>query len=346
MWRIILLPFAWIYGIVLTLRHLLFDWGILSSSKFEQPIIVIGNLSLGGTGKSPHTLYLAHLLSNYKTAILSRGYRRQSKGFRLVEVDSNVWETGDEPLMFKRSNPEVMVSVCEDRCEGIRRLNATSSPPNVILLDDAYQHRKLQPGLSVLLFDYKSLNQPSFLIPAGNRRDVMNRWKKADIILITKSPERGNYKELSYRDKFKGKEVFFSRYEYKHLLSFDGKESPLSIMKDKSIVLVTGIADSNALKNKVEEYAKDLNHMNYDDHHDFTQNDIVNIQKNMVMFAPEKSIYLTTSKDRTRLISMISTSEHKNWFSIEIGVEIDESEKFDKLIVNYVERTQRNRFVH
>lgn len=331
---------------VLRFRHLLYDWAILRSTKFEQAIIVIGNLSLGGTGKSPHTLYIASILKQYRTSILSRGYGRKTKGFRMVEVDSNVSETGDEPLMFKRSYPGVIVSVCEDRCEGIRRLNKASILPEVILLDDAYQHRKLQPGLSVLLFDYKSLNRPSFLIPAGNRRDVMSRWKKADVILITQSPERGNYNELSFRYKFKEKAVFFSRYEYKQLLSFDGNEFSLSFLNGKSIVLVTGIADSSALKIKIGEFAKELKHMNFGDHHDFTQSDIANIQKNMVMFAPDESIYVTTSKDRTRLISMISESDLKNWYSVEIGVEIDESEKFDKLILSYVERTQRNRVVH
>jgi tetraacyldisaccharide 4'-kinase len=325
---------------------MLYDYGVLKSTKFDMPVIVIGNLSLGGTGKSPHTLYIAKVLSMYRTAILSRGYGRKSNGFVEVHSDSDVELVGDEPLMFKTFMPEVSVNVCEDRCEGIKRLNGASYPPDVILLDDAYQHRKLQAGFSVLLFDYQSLMKPSFLIPAGKRRDVFNRWKKADVIVVSKSPEREKINRQKIESKFADKNVFYSRYNYKYIQSFDNIDKGLDYINGKLVILVTGIADSSSMVDMISERAKLVIHKEFGDHHAYTTAELNDMQKKYTMFAAEESVYLTTAKDRTRLIPLLKREELSKWFSLEIEVEMEDSDKFEKLILSYVERTQRNGVVH
>jgi tetraacyldisaccharide 4'-kinase len=185
MLQYLLLPFALLYGIILRIRHLLYDLSILKSCSFKEAVIVIGNLSVGGTGKSPHTMYVAKLLEHYNLAILSRGYGRKSKGFRFVNQNSLAKEVGDEPLMFKSYLKNSTVAVCENRCEGIRQLLSQDEKLEAVILDDAFQHRALKPGLSILLIDYKSLKGNFCLLPAGRRRDIYSRWKAADIIIIT-----------------------------------------------------------------------------------------------------------------------------------------------------------------
>lgn len=325
---------------------MLYDYGILTSTKFDAPVIVIGNLSLGGTGKSPHTIYIAGLLSKYRVAILSRGYGRKSRGFGEVRMESDVQDVGDEPLMFKTLMPEVSVNVCEDRCIGIRRLLDASIPPDVILLDDAYQHRKLQAGLSILLFDYESLMKRSYLLPAGRRRDVFDRWKHADVIVVSKSPERGKINYQKVNSTFNGKEVFYSRYNYKWIQSFDGEQRNLNFIDGKTVVLVTGIADSGSMVKMISERAKQVIHNEFRDHHAYTTQELNDMQKKYAMFAAEESVYLTTAKDRTRLQPFIKKEEWCKWYSLEIEVEMDESDNFEKLIHSYVERTQRNGVVH
>lgn len=184
--RWILLPLSLIYQLLVWVRNQLYDRGVLRSRRFDIPTIVVGNLIVGGAGKSPMTEYLIRLLADkYRVATLSRGYGRRTKGFRLVAVDSGASEVGDEPLQFKRKFPQITVAVSEDRCAGIDQLRETH---DLITLDDAYQHRRLQPGLSLLLFDYASLQQNRMLLPTGNYRDNFSAVKRADAIVITKCP--------------------------------------------------------------------------------------------------------------------------------------------------------------
>ncbi len=332
------------YGLILRIRHLLYDINLFKTCSFNEAIIVIGNLSLGGTGKSPHTMYVAKLLEDYNAAILSRGYGRKSKGFKLVYQDSLANEVGDEPLMFKSYLKNKTVAVCENRCEGIRELLSQDKNLEVVILDDAYQHRALKPGLSILLIDYKSLQGNFFLLPAGRRRDIFSRWQAADIIIITKLEKNEVIEE--YAKKFKKKQVFTSSYVYKSLINIKGEVQPLDILSERHIILLTGIADALPLKQEMQKIASELIHLEFKDHQDFEGTALKTIKENIVMFAPKNFLFVTTAKDYARLKDLLSSEELKLWYYVDIEVKLNEPKEFEKLIKSYVERTQRNSSLH
>lgn len=310
----------------------------MKSCSFKQPVIVVGNLSFGGTGKSPHTLFLAKLLSSYKPAILSRGYGRSTNGFIYVRADSSASEVGDEPLMFKNYLPHIEVAVCENRCDGVSRLLGDEKKSGLVILDDAFQHRALKPGLSVLLFDYSSLEENFFLVPAGKRRDIFSRWKSADVIIATKTPK--DFEIQMLENKFPGKAVFSSRYIYKELSSASGLPMKFEELSSKKVLLLTGIADASDLKKKLNEYCTTVVHLEYPDHHKFEEKELRSIRENMVMFAPENYLFITTAKDFMRLKSLLNEQELNSWLIAEIEVEINKPKEFESLIRSYVERNQ------
>ena len=188
--RILLLPISFLYHIVLTIRHKLYDWHILKATRFEKPVICVGNLNLGGTGKTPHTEYLISLLKDdYHVATLSRGYGRKTKGFKLAESISTCEDLGDEPLQYFRKFPNLLVAVDEDRVDGTRKLLCSPNRAEVVLLDDAFQHRPIKAGLNILLTEYQHLYCDDFLFPTGTLRDVRSAAKRAQIIIVSKSPK-------------------------------------------------------------------------------------------------------------------------------------------------------------
>jgi tetraacyldisaccharide 4'-kinase len=341
MWRMLLIPFSWVYGFVLLLRHWLYDVGIFKSVKFELPVIVVGNLSTGGTGKTPQTIYLAKLLASYHPALLSRGYGRSSKGFKWVENNSTVTETGDEPLLFKQTLGAIPIAVCEDRVAGIRKIIAEKKP-GVILLDDAYQHRKLVPGFSVLLIDFASLQEPSYLLPAGNQRDLWSRRKKANVVVITKCPEtinnidKNRLVEHINKGCKKSIPVYFSHLKYGEVRRFSGEIVHAKELKNQSVILVTGIARPALLKADLELKTQLIDHHSFSDHYAFTQGDLESMKKNMAMFASIRPLFITTSKDRVRLEPLLSPLEKHDWLEIPVEIEIDESQQFHTIIENYV----------
>ena len=220
--RILLLPIALAYHIVLTIRHKLYDWHILKSTRFEEPVICVGNLNLGGTGKTPHTEYLINLLKdNYHVATLSRGYGRKTNGFKQAENTSTYEDLGDEPMQYFKKFPDIQVAVDEDRVDGVRKLLKSEITPEVILLDDAFQHRRIEAGLNILLTEYQRLYTDDYLFPTGTLRDVRSAAKRADFIVVSKAPK--DLKEDEKRqiiNKLKPTEkqkVFFSYLEYNHL---------------------------------------------------------------------------------------------------------------------------------
>ena len=195
--RILLFPIALLYHIVLTIRHKLYDWHVLKTTQFEKPVICVGNLNLGGTGKTPHIEYLIELLKDqYSVATLSRGYGRKTKGFKLAEGSSTYEEVGDEPLQYYKKHPEILVAVDADRVNGVRKLLIREKSPEAILLDDAFQHRSINAGLNLLLTEYENLYTNDFIFPAGTLRDVKSAAKRAQIIVVSKSP-----KELDEEEK-------------------------------------------------------------------------------------------------------------------------------------------------
>ncbi len=305
LFRLLLFPFSILYGFAILLRNYAYDKGIFHSTKFKIPLISIGNLAVGGAGKSPMTEYIIRLLKDrYQVATLNRGYGRQTSGFIELDLSSTSEQAGDEPLQFKRKFPDVSVAVCEDRAAGIRQLEGSS---DLILMDDAYQHRAVTPGLSLLLFDFENMFKPPMLLPTGNLREPLSERKRADIIVITKTPlnltesdaaaARSRIKPLPHQ------KMFFSYLEYGDLTSL-GSERPLplsTINKSIDIILLTGIANPMPLLNELSKYTSSIDHHKYPDHHRFSSRNIAKLAASYSALKSLSKFIITTEKDAQRL---------------------------------------------
>lgn len=301
--RIALFPVALIYGVVLHIRHFLFDRGVLKSQSFNKPVICVGNLSFGGTGKTPLTIYLAGLLAkDKKVAIISRGYRRKSKGFMLVTPDVQAEWAGDEPLEMSRRLPEVIVAVDRNRANGLTRLFEEFNAETAIL-DDGFQHRWVKPKLTILLTDYQRLYSRDFLFPAGRLRDVKSRAKKAQIVIVTKCPDDANPDSLRQQLRLlPSQSLYLSRisYQYVRQLFLDTQE-PISTLSNRSILLITGIATPEYLLAYLGEKGITTAHKIYPDHHVYTSKDIKEITELFNNFDAPSKLLLTTEKDAVKL---------------------------------------------
>lgn len=314
-----LYPVSWMYGAVVAMRNKCFDWGILGSRSFEVPVICVGNLAVGGTGKTPHTEYLIKLLRDkYKVAVLSRGYKRHTKGYVLATSESSAKTIGDEPYQMHTKFPSVTLAVDEDRCHGIERLLALKEPAvDVVLLDDAFQHRYVKAGLSILLTDYHRLFCDDALLPAGRLREQAGGKNRAQIIIVTKCPE--DIKPIDYNiiakrlNLYPYQRLFFSGFRYGNLQAVFGRPSnespveaieiPLSALTNTEILLVTGIASPAPILVKLKGCSKQVELLSFGDHHDFTQKDMQQIKERFAKLKGERKLIVTTEKDATRLIS-------------------------------------------
>lgn len=322
----------------LIVRHFLYDMGWAKSKGFDIPVVVVGNLIVGGAGKSPMTEYLISMLGKQaRVAVLSRGYGRRTKGFKWVYSDSSSNEVGDEPLQIKRKFPYIDVAVCEKRVIGVEHLQKANE---IVLLDDAFQHRALQGGLNILLFDYQSLFQPKWVLPSGNYRDLFSRRKHADIIVITKCPEILDEKE---KDDLRLKlrlplvmPVLFSYLRYKSLVPiWHGLASFVPDLDHQwTVVLVTGIANPAPLLDYVFSLGVTIKHLPFADHHDFTKRDIGNIKKNFDRIDSDKKIILATEKDAMRLSENDMGVYAPFFYYLPIAIDFDEKDKteFDDLV--------------
>lgn len=337
--RIVLLPFSWIYSLVLTIRHWFYDVGLKGVTRFDRPVIVVGNLSLGGSGKTPHTIYLAELLRQFHPIVLSRGYGRKTKGFRWVSSTDTHAISGDEPILMNRVMLDIPVAVCESRVDGIERIIQEKNP-GVILLDDAFQHRKLQAGFSILLIEFSSFSKPRLLVPAGNERDLWKRRKKANVVIITKCPENiENDNKLSIESSLKllnSTPVFFSSLRYGTFRNFNGEEISASTLKQMQLNLVTGIANPDLLVQELSQKSILAHTFQFPDHYQFKKSDIESIKQNSVKFAKDRPLFITTSKDRVRIEPLLLEDEKSYWIEIPLTIEIDKAEKFNEIIENYV----------
>lgn len=303
--RWILLPFSLLYGLVVLLRNWAYDCGFFKSTGFELPVIVVGNLAVGGAGKSPMTEYLVRLFkSEYKLAVLSRGYGRQTNGFRWVKLDDDSVLSGDEPLQFKRHFPELSVAVCEDRVAGITRLK---DEHELVILDDAFQHRALKPSLQILLFDYQSLKNCDWLLPAGNLRESMSAKGRADILIVTKSPNgipEGERQKI--REKLRPlahQSVFFSHLKYGDLVALHGQASrKLNTLNNQTqVILLSGIANPKPLLEELKKTGCRLHHQEYPDHHGYSPKNIRKLAAAFAQLEGEDQLIITTEKDAQRL---------------------------------------------
>jgi tetraacyldisaccharide 4'-kinase len=338
--RIVLQPFSWIYSLVLSIRHWLYDVGLKGVRHFEKPVIVVGNLSLGGSGKTPHTIYLAELLRHFNPTILSRGYGRKTKGFRWVASNDTHAISGDEPILMKRVLQDIPVTVCESRVDGIERIIEEKNP-GVILLDDAYQHRKLKAGFSILLIEYSSFSKPRVLVPAGKERDLWKRRNNANVVIITKCPEDiANENKLRIESSLKllnNIPVFFSSLCYGTTRNFIGEEISEVQLKQMHLILVTGIADPDLLVKELSQKSTLAHTFQFADHYQFNKSDIEMIKQNSIKFANDRRpLFITTSKDRVRIEPLLLEEEKSVWIEIPVTIEIDEADKFNEIIENYV----------
>ncbi len=319
-----------IYYAVTSLRNKLYDWGIKKSMSYDFPIICVGNLSVGGTGKTPMVEYLILLLKNdYRVATLSRGYKRKTKGFQLANKASTVNTLGDEPFQFfDKFKNDLIVAVDTDRNNGIINLKKLANPPEVILLDDAFQHRKVKAGFNILLTTYNNLYVDDVVLPTGNLREPKNGAKRANIIVVTKCPKDISESEKSQiikkLDSENYQHVFFSFIEYsEEVVSLERR---IKLIDLKDFTLVTGIANANMLVQFLKDKRLKFNHLNFEDHHDFTDTEIKELETNPLI--------ITTEKDFMRLKHFKSLESKLFYLPIVIG--LDDEPKFNKSIKDFV----------
>jgi tetraacyldisaccharide 4'-kinase len=359
----LLRPLSWLYGAGVCLRNLLFEAGILKSQTYATPVISVGNITVGGTGKTPHVEYLIRLLKdNTNLAVLSRGYKRKSHGFVLADQDSTMRDLGDEPFQMKQKFPEITVAVDKKRTRGIRKLidGEAGKDIDVILLDDAFQHRYVKPGINILLVDYHRLIIYDELLPSGRLREPVKSKDRADIVIVTKCPT--DMKPMEFRVITKAmalyayQQLFFSTHSYeplKRLDNLDNLESLDSLenlenledLGGQHVLLLTGIASPEQMRLDLEPYAEEVKPMAFPDHHQFKKQDVHRINEAFSSLHSPKCI-ITTEKDAVRLKNVKGLSDEvmQNLYVLPISIKImlDQEEAFNKHIIKYVRKNSRN----
>ena len=341
--RILLLPILFLYSIVLTIRHKLYDWHILKSLRFEYLTIGVGNLNFGGTGKTPTVEYLINILRpHYRVATLSRGYGRKTTGFKRADATCTYEDVGDEPLQYFQKFPDIQVVVDEDRLDGMRNLIQGKDTPDVYLLDDAFQHRRIKVGLNLLLFFFFFFFCDDFLFPAGTLRDIKSAAKRADIIVVSKSPKdlKEDVKQQII-NKLKPKahqKVFFSILDYAPLQPLNEAAKQISTDNADSVLAFCGIANPKPFVEELKRNYKTVDFLHFVDHHAYSENDVKTILKRFENLAGGKKIIVTTEKDAARLTNSpyLCQFETVPLYALPIVVRFHEEEKFNKEILNYV----------
>lgn len=303
--RFILFPFSILYGIIIWIRNKLYDKNILKSISFNFPIICVGNLAVGGTGKTPMVEYLIRLLKeDYKVATMSRGYKRKTKGFAIADESTTAIDIGDEPMQFYKKFPDITVSVAEERLVAIPQLLHDSPDTQVIILDDAFQHRRVKAGLNIVLTEYKNLFTRDFLLPAGDLRDIKNSYERADIIVVTKCKSHLTEEErdelITEIKPLPNQKIFFTKIEYGSPYHLFNKQEKF-LAPDINILLICGIANPKPIKEVLSAYSATYEMMRFGDHHIFTMDDLNEIRDEFENMDSENKIILTTEKDGVRL---------------------------------------------
>lgn len=337
--RYLLFPFAILYGLITSIRNFLFDIGILKSHSFDIPIIVVGNLSVGGTGKTPQIEYLIRLLSpTYKIATLSRGYKRKSEGYILADENSNAEILGDEPYQMHLKFPKVNVAVDANRKNGIEKLLSLKEKPDVILLDDAFQHRKVKAGFYILLTTYNDLFCDDFMLPTGSLRESKSGAKRADVIIVTKCPnDLSETEQHTIRKKIgAANPVYFSCIDYDDKVYNASESKNVADIRKVDKLLLAGIAKPNPFFAYLQ--ADEDVKLHYPDHHHYTENDIKTIKDKAT-----NKLIITTEKDFVRM----NNQQLESLFYLPIKSSfLSDGANFDKTILNYVGKSSRNGSVH
>lgn len=341
MTKLLLAPFSLLYGLGVGLRNFLYRKKILLSVSFSIPVISIGSLTVGGAGKSPHTEYLIRLLRPYlNVAILSRGYRRKTQGFRLVHPQNRVEQSGDEPLMFKRKFPDVLVAVCESRAIGIPKLLQHAPDTQVVLLDDAFQHLSVRPWLNIMLTEYALPFTRDYLLPSGRLREWRSAYQRADVIVVSKCPANIVAAErealIEEIHPLPRQKVFFSSYRYQDPYYIFNTRYRVQLDEETEVLLVCAIANTEYLESYLLEKSESVRVMAFEDHHFFEEKDLYEMLRQWKAMTGHKRLILTTEKDAVRLES------HRNWIikeqlpivvlPIEVYFHFDEGPVFDELV--------------
>lgn len=337
-------PYSWI---TMT-RNKLFDNGLINSHEFSTPTICIGNISVGGTGKTPHTEYLIKLLKDkYRTVVLSRGYGRKSKGYFLSDNNTLMEKIGDEPFQIKRKFNDIDVAVCEKRVHGIERITSDLPNTEVILLDDAFQHRHVKAGLNIVLIDSSRPIWQDCILPFGRMRESIKGLERADIAIITKCNNITDKEKEFCKNcikEVKDIPVFFSRMQYGKLYHLFAR-SNRNISTDTEVLLITGIARPKPLEEEIKRRYGKVKVMKYADHHNFTANDFKKIEQEYNSIKNDNKIIITTEKDATRIIRHADTPQvvKENTYVLPIEVDVlNEKDLFNKIILDYVTENSRN----
>ena len=340
--RILLLPFTLLYWLGITIRNWMYNKQILKSSAFGLPLIGVGNLSAGGTGKSPMVEYLVRLLKDeFQIATLSRGYMRKTKGYALANENTSALEIGDEPMQFHLKFPDISVAVGEQRIEAIPQLLHDKPGTQCIILDDVLQHRAIKAGLNILLTDYNNLFTRDFYLPTGDLRDLKSNYKLAEIIIVTKcKPDLAVDEKQKINNEIKPlqtQKIFFTTIEYGqpyHLLTKELK----AISSETEVLLVTGIANPRPLKKKIETISKEYQLLQYSDHHIFSVDDLNEMKEKLAALTADDKILLTTEKDGVRLFKFGDELNNLPIYVIPIVHRFlfDDGSVFDNVILQFV----------
>ena len=359
----VLLPLSWIYSTIMSIRNWAYDSGYLHQTSFEDqvPIISVGNICAGGTGKTPHIEYLIRLLQREgigPIAVLSRGYKRQSTGFVLAQPGMTALKLGDESFQLYRKFPEVLVSVDEDRVHGVKKLLSLEHAPKVILLDDAFQHRSIKPGLNICLSSYHRILYQDHVIPAGLLREKPEGLHRADMVVVTKCPKNLRDEEVNeivcHMPTTPTQAIYYSCYEYCELTNL-ATGLPTKVDPRREVLIVSGIADPTVMVNYVEKHFRLLDHMAFSDHHRFTYDDVREMRKRLEQVnsegyctnnSGEKPIIITTEKDASRLMDMKSIKddfkERVFYLPTEVIFLKNHEELFNKKVLDYVRKDRKN----
>ena len=344
-----LVPMSLLYGMGTKLRNVLYNHQWLSSKSYPLPVICVGNLAVGGTGKTPHTEYLVDLLQaeGLHVATLSRGYKRHTKGYLKATPLSTVQDIGDEPWQLLHNHPGITVAVDEDRCHGIEQLLQEQPKIDVILLDDAYQHRSVQAGLNILLTDYHRLYTRDMLLPAGRLRESKSGAQRAHIVIVTKCPANLSEAEANNIQAelqlLPHQLLYFTTIAYGDPQPvFDAAPWPKDIDATYTLVAITGIAHPESMIDYLNSLTPHVEHLSYADHHSFTPNDLRHIQQTFAQL-PEKKLLITTQKDAARLQSLASQlaptiQQHLYALPIQVQFLHQRQTAFNQSIINYLNR--------
>jgi tetraacyldisaccharide 4'-kinase len=342
-------PLAALFWLAVCIRHCLYDWNFLRQREFKFPVICVGNLAVGGTGKTPHVLLLLQILAEHgiAAAVLSRGYKRRSKGFRYVEANDNADSSGDEPLLIKRRHPNAVVAVCADRAAGIERIVAEHPTVKVVLLDDAFQHRRVKAGLSIVLTTYDRLATHDYMLPLGHLRDLPSRLRHADIVVVSKCPP--TLKPIDFNLLAKHLKpcpyqlLYFSSYRYAQPILLSPSDTPQAAPPlGSEVIAVAGVANPQPFFAQLQHHFQLLQTLTFSDHHRFSRRDILRLESLHESY-PQCAI-IATEKDAVRLAHLeLSASLRSKLYYLPIDVQVinNNLQCFTQKIINYVTANKR-----